>query len=702
MHQRCRCRIPAGHPTRGSCTSRSVRSQSCAILPRLAGIHPRFATAALRAACGKPVLPSGRRVIAWLERQDRPTGSVLGCEVSHSTTIDLSVGSPLVTGDPRDNEALPLSARIEALMARREANVGIGRYGEARLLYSAPLFSSPQDRYGEHRTVHLGVDLFVPAGTAVLAPLDGVVHAVADNRAALDYGPVVILRHRTDAGDAFFTLYGHLRRASIVGLRPGQTIGAGATIAALGTPAENGGWPPHLHFQIVLDLLDLSTDFPGVCRATEVEVWRALSPDPSVMLRLPVGAQPFSPATRPPTARPAGTADLYERRRHSLGRNLSIAYRDPIHVARGWMQYLYDTAGRRYLDAYNNVPHVGHSHSRVVQAAAEQMLVLNTNTRYLHDTVAQFAERLTATLPDPLRVCYLRELRQRSERARAAPRAAHTRRAGSWFSRRRITATRRRSSTSARTSSTDRAEKGRRPGCTCARCPTRIEAHSSASDPRARRKYAESVRVASTSSSGGPLHRGERAERRRADHPARATICRRVYAIVRAAGGVCIADEVQTAFGRLGTSFYAFETQRVVPDIVVLGKPIGNGHPHWRGGDARRRLPSRSTTGWNSSARSAATLSRARSVSQCSTSWPRNACRPTRRTSASALISGLRALADRHRVDRRRSRIRVFLGVELVTSREYARAGDCEAAYVANRMREDGILFGTEGRSRTS
>ena len=277
-----------------------------AILPRLAGIHPRFATAALRAACGKSVLPSGGRVTAWLERPDCPTGSILGCDVSHSTTIDLSVGSPLVTGDPRDNEEPPLSARIEALMARREANVGIGRYGEARLLYSAPLFSSPEDRDGEHRTVHLGVDLFAPAGTAVLAPLDGVVHAVADNRAALDYGPVVILRHRTDAGDAFYTLYGHLGRASIEGLRPGQTISAGATIAALGTPAENGGWPPHLHFQIVLDLLDLSTDFPGVCRANEVDVWRALSPDPSGILRLPVGAQPFSPATGPPMhAQPA-------------------------------------------------------------------------------------------------------------------------------------------------------------------------------------------------------------------------------------------------------------------------------------------------------------------------------------------------------------------------------------------------------------
>ena len=112
-----------------------------AILPRLAGIHPRFATAALRAACGKPALPSDGRVMAWLERPDRPIGSILGCDVSHSTTIDLSVGSPLVTGDPRDNEDPALSARIEALMARRDANVGIGRYGEARLLYSgAALF----------------------------------------------------------------------------------------------------------------------------------------------------------------------------------------------------------------------------------------------------------------------------------------------------------------------------------------------------------------------------------------------------------------------------------------------------------------------------------------------------------------------------------------------------------------------------------
>src|SRR5262249_29878211 len=93
-------------------------------------------------------------------------------------------------------------------------------------------------------------------------------------------------------------------------------------------------------------------------------------------------------------------------RRRVIGANLSVAYRTPVKIVRGWMQYLYDHTGRRYLDAYNNVPHVGHSHPRVVGAATEQMLVLNTNTRYLHDKLAGFAERLVATLPPPLGVCY--------------------------------------------------------------------------------------------------------------------------------------------------------------------------------------------------------------------------------------------------------------------------------------------------------
>ncbi|HXQ74236.1 MAG TPA: aminotransferase class III-fold pyridoxal phosphate-dependent enzyme, partial [Pyrinomonadaceae bacterium] len=93
-------------------------------------------------------------------------------------------------------------------------------------------------------------------------------------------------------------------------------------------------------------------------------------------------------------------------RRRLLGRNLSVAYRNPVKIVRGEMQYLFDDEGRRYLDAYNNVAHVGHCHPRVLTAGVEQMRTLNTNTRYLHDLILQYAEQVTSTLPDPLSVCY--------------------------------------------------------------------------------------------------------------------------------------------------------------------------------------------------------------------------------------------------------------------------------------------------------
>src|SRR6476660_3972793 len=99
-------------------------------------------------------------------------------------------------------------------------------------------------------------------------------------------------------------------------------------------------------------------------------------------------------------------AETLARRRQLLGRNLSISYQNPINIVRGSMQYLYDDEGREYLDAYNNVAHVGHCHPRVVKAGQKQMAQLNTNTRYLHELINRYAERLTATSPAPLSVCF--------------------------------------------------------------------------------------------------------------------------------------------------------------------------------------------------------------------------------------------------------------------------------------------------------
>src|SRR5262249_31811245 len=117
------------------------------------------------------------------------------------------------------------------------------------------------------------------------------------------------------------------------------------------------------------------------------------------ILGLPEGA-----AAPPPPREPTY---LREKRWLHLGRMLSLSYREPLEIVRGEGQFLYDESGRAYLDMVNNVCHVGHCHPRVVAAGQEQMARLNTNTRYLHDTVVRYAQRLAATFPEPLRVCFL-------------------------------------------------------------------------------------------------------------------------------------------------------------------------------------------------------------------------------------------------------------------------------------------------------
>ena len=122
----------------------------------------------------------------------------------------------------------------------------------------------------------------------------------------------------------------------------------------------------------------------------------SLSPDPNLILRLPEGCVRGAP----------DPIDLPSARRTLIGPSLSLAYRAPLNIVRGSMQHLYDADGRAYLDVVNNVAHVGHCHPRVVDAQRRQSAVLNTNTRYLHENIARYAQRLTERLPAPLRVCY--------------------------------------------------------------------------------------------------------------------------------------------------------------------------------------------------------------------------------------------------------------------------------------------------------
>lgn len=177
---------------------------------------------------------------------------------------------------------------IDHKLKRATAKYGIGGYNEHRTIYSrSELFNNPikgaEDKIEQPRRLHLGIDIWGEAGTAVHAPLNATVHSFAYNGAFGDYGATVILQHQLDEF-RFHTLYGHLNLKSIQALQAGKELAAGQTFAAFGEPQENGHWPPHLHFQIILDMQEAQGDYPGVCAVADRERYLQNCPDPDLLL----------------------------------------------------------------------------------------------------------------------------------------------------------------------------------------------------------------------------------------------------------------------------------------------------------------------------------------------------------------------------------------------------------------------------------
>jgi 4-aminobutyrate aminotransferase-like enzyme/Ser/Thr protein kinase RdoA (MazF antagonist) len=379
-------------------------------------------------------------------------------------------------------------------------------------------------------------------------------------------------------------------------------------------------------------------------------------------------------------------------RRRVIGPNLSVSYARPLKIVRGWMQYLYDHTGRRYLDAYNNVPHAGHSHPRIVRAAAEQMPVLNTNTRYLHDKLAMFAERLAATLPPPLRVCYFVNSGSEANELALRLARAHTRRRdvvvleGAYHG----------NTTTLVDISPYKFNgpggEGAPPWVHVLPLPDTYRGKFRRDDPRAGEKYAEFARYVRNPSAfiaeSAPSVAGQIVLPDR--------YLASVYAIVRGAGGVCIADEVQTAYGRMGTHFYAFEAQRVVPDIVVLGKPIGNGYPLGAVVTSPEIAASFDNGMEFFSTFGGSTVACAVGLEVLDVVEAER-LQEHALAVGSELLGRLRKTIGHHPLvgDIRGSGL--FLGIELVKDRETLAPATEAAAAVVNRMRDRGVLIGTEG-----
>ena len=541
------------------------------VLRKWKTVIPEFAHYSFRQACGYTAHPNELKFKKWALKHTYYHADLFPTinrnEIHH---LDWSVSSTWI-GHLEDISNLELfQFKIDQLQKQVPNAILAGGYLEPRPIYT----SADYDKIGNHgresRTIHLGIDYCLPENTPVHALFDGEVVIAVNDAGDKEYGGLVVLKHVTTEV-TFYTLYGHLTVASATQHKVGDILKKGQKIAELANYPENGNWVPHLHFQIMLSILNYKIDFPGVAYQRQINVWKSLCPDPNLLFKSKSLQQD----------EPISNENLIQFRSEHLGKSLSLQYKRPIKMVRGVGQYLMDQFGRKYLDTVNNVAHVGHEHYQVVKAGQEQMALLNTNTRYLHDNINALAKTLLETLPPQLSVLHF--VNSGSEANELALRMAKATTGEVDFIASEV-GYHGNTNMCVDVSSykfDGKGGKGAPEHTHIFPLPDVFRGKYRSNDSG--EKYADEVQklidniqkkgrnvaaliVEPIISCGGQIElpKGFLAQ---------------AYKSVRNAGGVCISDEVQTGCGRMGKTFWGFQLYDVVPDIVTIGKPLGNGHP---------------------------------------------------------------------------------------------------------------------------
>ncbi len=541
------------------------------VLKKWRAIHPEFAYYSFRAACGFNAHPNEEKFALWTKNQNFSLTDLFptinNTEVHH---VDMSVSSSWIGHQEDFNNLDLLQFKIEQLQKEVPNKIIAGGYLEPRAIYTSTAYDTIGNSGRESRSIHLGIDYWLPAYTPVHAILDGEVVMAVNDAGDKEYGGLVILKHQVNE-ICFYTLYGHNTVESTLKHKVGDTILKGDKIVDLANYPENGNWAPHLHFQVLLSLFDYSVDYPGVAYHSQIAVWKSICPDPNLLFKSKALLDNNTLSNN----------EIINYRKQHLGKSLSLQYKTPIKMVRGAGQYLMDQYGKKYLDTVNNVAHVGHENYKVVKAGQQQMALINTNSRYLHENINQLAKELIDTLPPELNVLHF--VNSGSEANELAIRMVK-----------------------AATGQKDiiASEVGYHGNANMC-----IDISSYKFDGKGGSGAPEHTQIFPLPDTFRGKYRGENTATKYASevqkcieniqHKGRNVggfiiepiiscggqielpegFLAATYQLIRNAGGLCISDEVQVGCGRLGKAFWGFQLHNVTPDIVTIGKPLGNGHP---------------------------------------------------------------------------------------------------------------------------
>ena len=622
------------------------------VLDGLDAIPPALAHETFRAALGLGPSPRSRAAAAQLAAAAvRATPIVTPASLR---AIDLSVRSELFdAGEWSD----PAATRA----AIAGSGGGVGRWGEARILYAQAEQRTPA------ATVHLGVDVIVPEGTPVCAPLPGTVGSVGK-------------RELTLRCDGF-----GLRLAGVTPAVAAQSaVVAGQVLGAVAPVLAPSPLPAHLHVQALADPdPDPDLDPPGLALASHAPGWRVLCPDPSALIGVP---------GTPPADDPAA---LLARRDAVLARVQEHYYQAPPAIERGWRQHLFATDARAYLDAVNNVAILGHSHPGVRRAVCRQLGLVNTNSRFVYDLLVRASERIVARAPAGLdEILWVGSGSEANDLALRLIRCATGRRDVLTVQ----------SAYHGWTVATDEvstalydnplAAEKLPPWVHPVESPNRYRGRFRGADAGAR--YAEDVAATLTrltdAGAGVAGFISETLYGNAGGVVLPDGYLERVYALVRAAGGLCIADEVQVGYGRLGEYFWGFEQQGVVPDVITIAKATGNGFPVAAVLTTRAIAERFGREGafFSSTGGSPASCAAALAVLDA---LEAERLQENARIVGAHLKARLEDLCGRHPICGAVHGIGLYLGLELVRDRETLEPAAEEAYAICDRLLELGIVI---------
>ncbi len=541
------------------------------VLRKWAKISEEFAHYSFRNTCGFSAHPNEDKFKNWAtKKQFYLTELFPTIQKKDIELLDLSVSSTWIGQQDDFNNIDLFQYKLNQLQKKHPTKIISGGYLEPRPLYTSNSYDKIGNYGPESRTIHLGIDFWLPENTPVHALFEGEIVIAVNDHGNKEYGGLIVVKH-LEAELEFYTLYGHLDPEGILHYQKGESIEKGQKIGVLGNQFVNGNWAPHLHFQVMLTLLDYTNDFPGVAYANQIAVWKSLCIDPNTLFKI----------NNLQTKESNSNEELITYRNNHLGKGLSLHYKEPIKMVRGEGVYLLDQSGRKYLDTVNNVAHVGHEHPTVVKAAQQQVAVLNTNSRYLHDNINILAQEILDTLPPELSIVHF--VNSGSEANELAIRMAKT-----VTGKQDIIASEvgyhGNTNTCVAISSYKFDGKGGKGAPEHTHIfPLPDTFRGKYSGENAGFYYAKEVQkcidrihkkgdgvsaliVEPIISCGGQIELPQ-------------GFLSMAYSSVRKAGGLCISDEVQVGCGRLGETFWGFQLHNVIPDIITIGKPIGNGHP---------------------------------------------------------------------------------------------------------------------------